>query len=98
MGALITKAQAAEYLGLKTPEAADKLLTRLGVRKINFALIGSKGVRYRRSEIDEALTTVEVGHTEVSQKKKAKKKTIPDFCTLSIKEQRAFLTESGPGQ
>ena len=42
MQALVTKDQAAEYLGLKTPEAAEKLLARLGVRKIDFSIMGGK--------------------------------------------------------
>lgn len=42
MQALLTKEQAAEYLGLKTPEAAEKLLARLGVRKIDFSIMGGK--------------------------------------------------------
>ena len=98
MNALITKAQAAEYLGLKTPEAADKLLARLGVRKINFALIGSKGVRYRKAEIDEALAFVEVSSAPPYQKKKPATKQLLGFADLTVKEQFAFLTAISPKQ
>ena len=97
MTALVTKEQAAEYLGLK-PKAAERLLESLGVRKINFAIMGGKGIRYRRIDIDEALEQIT---TEKQEKPKAKrpKKRDAEVFSLSIKEQMVFfLTNSGPAQ
>ena len=98
MNALITKEQAATYLGLKTPEAAVKLLTRLGVPKINFAIIGGKGIRYRRTDLEEALEKIEV-QSSAAKKPRKLKRPAPDIFDLPIKEQMTFfLTENGPRQ
>ena len=97
MQALVTKEQAAEYLGLKTPEAAEKLLARLGVRKIDFSLLGGKGIRYRRADIDEALVRIEIDPNPAPKKKRhAKPRT--DLFDLPIKEQVALLTAGGQPQ
>lgn len=97
MQALLTKEQAAEYLGLKTPEAAEKLLARLGVRKIDFSLMGGKGVRYRRADIDEALVRLEVDPNPAPKKKK-RAKPLTDIFDLPVKEQVALLTAGGRPQ
>jgi hypothetical protein len=78
-------------LALKTPEAAEKLLARLGVHKIDYSLIGSKGVRYRKTDIEEALAAIEVDPTPPAKKKRPAKPR-PGFFDLSIKEQMALLT------
>ena len=97
MQALVTKDQAAEYLGLKTPEAAEKLLARLGVRKIDFSIMGGKGVRYRRADIDEALVRMEIDPNPAPKKKRqARQRT--DLFDLPIKEQVALLTAGGRPQ
>lgn len=96
MQGLLTKAQAAEFLGLKTPEAAEKLLARLGVRKIDFSIMGGKGVRYRRTDINEALARLEV---DPAPRPKKKRRTPPaDLFDLPIKEQVALLTAGGRPQ
>lgn len=97
MQSLITKEQAATYLGLKTPEAAEKLLARLGVSKINYALIGGKGVRYRKSDVDVALSAIEISPQKPS-KKSHHKKIQTNFFDLSVSEQMALLTTSTPAQ
>ena len=97
MQALVTKEQAAEYLGLKTPEAAEKLLARLGVRKIDFSIMGGKGVRYRRADIDEALVRMEIDPNP-SPKKKRQARPRTDLFDLPIKEQVALLTAGGRPQ
>lgn len=96
MQALVTKEEAAELLRLKTPEAAEKLLARLGVRKIDFSIIGGKGVRYRRTDIDEALARLEVDPTPRPKKKRRTPPT--DLFDLPIKEQVALLTAGGRAQ
>ena len=97
MQALVTKDQAAEYLGLKTPEAAEKLLARLGVRKIDFSIMGGKGVRYRRADIDEALVRMEIDPNP-APKKKRQTRPRTDLFDLPIKEQVALLTAGGRPQ
>ena len=98
--ALVSKEQAAEYLGLKTVEAAEKHLASLGVMKYSFGLIGGKGIRYRRTDIDEALARIAIDPTLPAKAKKKKKKAAPqpNFFSLSIKEQMAFLTEQSAPQ
>lgn len=96
MQSLITKEQAAAYLGLKTPEAAEKLLARLGVPVYNFGIVGSKGVRYRLSDMEESLERVKV---EVGQPKRKKaRKVHADLFSLPIKDQVRLLTSSSPAQ
>ncbi len=90
---LITKEQAATYLELKTPEAAAKMLSRLGVPRVDYSLAGGKGVRYRRSDIDEALAKITV--SDSSQKKRKSKKPATDVFDLPVKEQLALLTAHG---
>ena len=97
MKALVTKEQAAEYLGLKTPEAAEKLLARLGVRKIDFSIMGGKGVRYRRADIDEALVRMEIDPNPAPKKKRHVNQRTNIF-DLPIKEQIALLTAGGRPQ
>ena len=94
MNALVTKDQAAEYLGLKTPEAAEKLLARLGVRKVDFSIIGGKGIRYRKAEIVEALAKIEVNPNPPRKVRKPKPPST-DLFDLPIKEQMALLTAGG---
>lgn len=91
MNALITKEQAAEYLSLKTPEAAEKLLARLGVCKIDFSLMGGKGIRYRRADIDEALEKITIDQQK-TKKLKRPRRPVTDIFDLPIKEQMAILT------
>jgi hypothetical protein len=91
MNALITREEAAIFLRLKTPEAAEKLLARLGVQKINYAIIGSKGVRYRTAEIEEALDKISVESNKKS-KLRIKKRPRTDVFDLPVKEQVALLT------
>lgn len=89
MQSLLTKEQAAEYLVIKTPEAAEKLLTRLGVPKLDFSIIGGKGIRYRLADIEQALARVEV---RPAPKRRRHRKPAPDIFDLPIKEQVAILT------
>lgn len=96
MSDLVTKEEAAEFLRLKTPEAAEKLLARLGVRKIDFSIIGGKGVRYRRMDIDEALMRLEVKPAPTPKKKR--RRPPQDIFDLPIKEQVALLTAGGRPQ
>ena len=93
----MTKEQVSEYLGLKTPEAAERLMARLGVRKIDFSLMGGKGIRYRRAEIDEALVQIEVDPNP-APKKKRRAKPLTDLFDLPVKEQVALLTAGGRPQ
>ena len=91
MQLLMTKEQAAEYLVLKTPDAVEKLLKRLGVPRIDFSLVGSNGIRYRRSDIDAALSKIEVNP---NPQRKVTKKKKPTECIFDrpIKEQMAYFT------
>ena len=96
MQALLTKEDARQFFGLKTIEATEKLLQRLGVPKMNFAIIGGKGVRYRRMDIEEALAKIEVNHSKKT--KILKKKITHNFLDLPIKEQFAILTANSTPQ
>ncbi|MDR2893045.1 MAG: hypothetical protein LBV80_08180 [Deltaproteobacteria bacterium] len=97
LASLINKEQAAEYLGLKTAEAAEKRLARLGVKKYDFGLVGGKGIRYRLADIDDALSRIVIDPTPPAKKKKPKKHE-QNFFTLSVKEQKALLTAGGVTQ
>ena len=89
--ALVSKEQAAEYIGMKTPEAAEKRLARLGVKKYDFGLIGGKGIRYRLTDIDEALARIAVDPNPAPKKKRPKAPAL-DIFDLPIKEAVALLT------
>lgn len=93
---LVTKEQAAEFLKLKTTEAAEKLLERLAVKKIDYSVVGGKGIRYRLSDIQEALDriTVEPKKPKATTDRKPRKKRlgdIGDIFDLPYNEQVAAL-------
>ncbi|SBW05518.1 hypothetical protein KL86DPRO_20501 [uncultured delta proteobacterium] len=90
MQSLLTKEQVAEYLAIKTPEAAEKLLSRLGVPKLDFSIIGGKGIRYRLADIEQALARVEV--RPAPARRHRRRKPAPNIFDLPIKEQVAILT------
>jgi hypothetical protein len=84
MQALLTKEDVRQFFGLNTIEATEKLLQRLGVPKMNFAIIGGKGVRYRRPDIEEALAKIEVKSRTVSRQRK-QKQAQTDLFDLPVK-------------
>jgi hypothetical protein len=94
---LLTKKDAMAFFGLATEGAAEKLLHRLGVPRIDFSLIGGKGIRYRKSDLEEALAKITV-ETKSSPKKKKPKQPPSDLWDLPVKEQMAILTAAGVRQ
>ena len=60
MQGLLTKEDVRQFFGLKTIESTEKLLHSLGVPKMDFSLIGGKGIRYRKTDLEEALAKIEV--------------------------------------
>lgn len=96
MTSLLTKDQARVYLCLETVEAAEKLLCRLGVPKIDYSLAGSKGIRYRACDIEEALSKIEI--SSAPQRSKRPRRPRTDLFDLPITEQVALLTVSGHKQ
>lgn len=88
---LLTLKQAANFLQLKSEKAASKMLERLGVSKIDYALVGGKGVRYRQADIENALESL------ITQRQS--KKQIPsNFFKLSTHEQILLLEANSPKQ
>jgi len=97
MQALLTKEDVRQVFGLKTIEATEKLLQRLGVPKINFSIIGGKGIRYRNTDIEEALAKIET-KPKAARKPRKQKPPSTDLFDLPIKEQIAILTAGGSPQ
>ncbi len=91
---LLTKEDARLFFGLDTKEATEKLLRRLGVPRINFALVGGKGVRYRRSDLEDALGKITVDPQQSSKPRKARRPAA-DVFDLPVKEAVAVLTARG---
>ena len=94
---LLTKEDARQFFGLKTIEATERLLQRLGVPKMNFAIIGGKGIRYRKTDIDEALEKIEMKPKSARRPRKPKPPQT-DIFDLPVKEQIAILTAGGSPQ
>ncbi len=94
MNALLTIQQAADYLSLKTPEAAEKALRRLGVPKYDLSIVGSKGIRYRRADIEDALSKIEVKPKGAKPRKPKRPPT--DIFDLPVNEAAAILTHGHP--
>lgn len=98
MRALLTKRDAADYLRFSTVEAAERFLESLGVPRLNRGLAGSKGILYRRSDIDIALDKLEM--QEASPKKKTvKRKIVTDIFDMPLNEAAdIILTQNTPRQ
>lgn len=91
MNSLMTKNDVTKFLGLKTTQATDKLLKKLGVPRVDFSTVGSKGIRYRKIDIEEAIEKMEV--KQGTLKKSVKPKKCPSvFFDLPVNEQFLFLT------
>lgn len=97
MQGLLTKEDVRQFFGLKTIEATEKLLHRLGVPRMDFSIIGGKGIRYRKSDLEEALAKIEV-KSQTARKPRKPKRPRTDIFDLPIKEQMAILTAGGPRQ
>jgi len=97
MQGLLTKKDAMQFFGLATEGAAEKLLHRLGVPRIDFSIIGGKGIRYRKSDLEEALEKITAGPKSTQKKQKPRRPT-SDLFDLPIKEQMALLTACGVPQ
>lgn len=76
MEGLLTKEDVKVFLGLKTIEATDKMLKRLNVPKVNFSLVGGKGIRYRRSDIEEAVSKMEIHQHSSSTRRKPRRRSL----------------------
>jgi hypothetical protein len=97
MQALFTKEDARKFFGLKTIEATERLLQRLGVPKMNFSIIGGKGIRYRKTDIEEALAQIEM-RPKAARRGRKPKPQHTDIFDLPVKEQIAILTAGGSPQ
>lgn len=97
MQCLLTKEDARLFLGLKTIEATEKMLQRLRVPRMDFSIIGGKGIRYRRSDLEEALSRIEV-RPKSSNRVPKKRRQRTDLFDLSVKEQLAILSADRPQQ
>jgi len=97
MQGLLTKKDAMQFFGLATEEAAEKLLRRLGVPRIDFSIIGGKGIRYRKSDLEQALEKITAG-PKGAKKTKKPRQAASDLFDLPIKEQVALLTACGVHQ
>jgi len=95
MQGLLTKEDARQFLGLKTIEATEKLLHRLGVPRMDFSILGGKGIRYRKTDLQDALEKIEV-KPRVAKSRPRHSRT--DLFDLPIKEQASILTTGGPHQ
>jgi hypothetical protein len=96
MDTLLTIKEAAAFLGL-TQKAAEKLLHSLGVRKINFALAGGKGIRYRRADIEKALEKITIERRAPKSRPRCRRNS-PTLLDLPVKEAMKLLTVEGAKQ
>lgn len=95
----MTTAQAAEFLGFKTSDAATNLLRELGVKPIVLGLGRGRGNRYYLHEIMAAL---ESRRSAPQKKQKAKPKPAAmdamSYYAADTREARAMLTAQGGKQ
>jgi len=93
MPPLLTIAQAAGLLGLKTAEAARNLLRELGVRPIDLGLGRGRGHRYYQHEILAALEgRRQQPKAPAKRVNKARRLDALSYYTASAKDARAMLT------
>ncbi|WP_297894752.1 hypothetical protein [uncultured Desulfovibrio sp.] len=88
---LLTKEDARQFFGFKTIEATEKMLQRLHVPKVDFSIVGGKGIRYRRSDLEEALSKIEV-RPKSSGRISKRRRPRTDIFDLSVNEQLAILS------
>lgn len=97
MDGLLNKEEVMQFFGLKTVEATERMLKRLGVPKVNYSLAGGKGIRYRKSDLQEAVSKMEVV-PKPSQKPRMRRKVHSVLFDMPINDQFKLLTASGPRQ